>query len=526
MVVYDTLHGRAIRGLLVNKTLLISGLTVKRKIAAILAADVVGYSRLVAEDEEEALTRLASYRAVFDDFIARFGGRIFNTAGDAILAEFHSAVDAVRCGVDLQESLRARNLAYPLSRHMSFRIGITIGDVVERDGDLLGDGVNIASRLESMAPPGGICISRSVYEAVANKLSVKFSDIGKKQLKNIPDPVHAYTLGPEVRATTQAASSPSASSLRLHWGVLAAVVIVGASIAGFMLNQVEQPSKREPAAPAANKASAPSTEANETAAEPSDDTTVSTTEPPETAVEEEPAPPKKVEPAPPKKVEPAPEVEPTPPKSEAPASTTIAISKPPPLPKTDPVVKEALIKRQWSACMEGEEAKRTIMACKAVIDYKISSGAQLALVHQKLGKAQRKDKDVDDAIDSYSESIGLAPSAEVYNDRGIAYFDKREWQKAIDDYTEAIRLDRNFGDAFNNRAWTQYTRGRASLALADANRAVELLPNKAYTWDTRGHINEALKNRGAAIRDYRKALELDSKSAGSRSGLKRLGENP
>src|ERR1700729_1038973 len=151
----------------------------KRKIAAIFAADIAGYSRLVAEDEEETLRRLASYRSVTDDFIAKAGGRIFNTAGDAVLAEFSSAVEAVRCAIDVQESLRTRNLAYPASRQMSFRIGITIGDVVERDGDLLGDGVNIASRLGGIAPPGGLCVARTVYEQVANKLSVEFVDIGE-----------------------------------------------------------------------------------------------------------------------------------------------------------------------------------------------------------------------------------------------------------------------------------------------------------------------------------------------------------
>ncbi|SFJ41403.1 adenylate/guanylate cyclase domain-containing protein [Bradyrhizobium sp. Gha] len=164
----------------------------KRKIAAIFAADIAGYSRLVAEDEEETLRRLASYRLVVDDFIAKAGGRIFNTAGDAVLAEFPSAVEAVRCAIDIQESLRTRNMAYPASRQMTFRIGITIGDVVERDGDLLGDGVNIAARLEGLADVGGICISRAVYEQVANKLSVQFADIGAQEVKNIPTPVHAY----------------------------------------------------------------------------------------------------------------------------------------------------------------------------------------------------------------------------------------------------------------------------------------------------------------------------------------------
>jgi class 3 adenylate cyclase len=164
----------------------------KRKIAAIFAADIAGYSRLIAEDEEETLRRLESYRAVTDDFIAKAGGRIFNTAGDAVLAEFPSAVEAVRCAIDIQESLRTRNRAYPPSRQMSFRIGITIGDVVERNGDLLGDGVNIAARLEGLAEVGGICISRAVHEQVANKLSVQFADMGAQEVKNIPTPVHAY----------------------------------------------------------------------------------------------------------------------------------------------------------------------------------------------------------------------------------------------------------------------------------------------------------------------------------------------
>src|SRR5829696_10195213 len=169
-------------------------LSMKRKIAAIFAADIAGYSRLVAEDEEETLRRLASCRTTIDDFIAKGGGRIFNTAGDAVLAEFPSAVEAVRCAIDIQESLRTRNMAYPPSRQMAFRIGITIGDVVERDGDLLGDGVNIAARLEGLAEVGGICISRAVHEQVTGKLSARFIDIGARKVKNIPAPVHAYVV--------------------------------------------------------------------------------------------------------------------------------------------------------------------------------------------------------------------------------------------------------------------------------------------------------------------------------------------
>ena len=214
----------------------------KRKIAAIFAADIAGYSRLVAEDEEETLRRLASYRQVTDDFIAKGGGRIFNTAGDAVLAEFPSAVEAVRCAIDIQESLRTRNMAYPPSRQMAFRIGITIGDVVERDGDLLGDGVNIAARLEGLAEVGGICISRAVHEQVANKLSVQFADIGAQEVKNIPTPVHAYMVAmrredgtyatPQVKkpAKAQGAAQPN-----WMWPVAVTVVSLAAiGVGGFL----------------------------------------------------------------------------------------------------------------------------------------------------------------------------------------------------------------------------------------------------------------------------------------------------
>ena len=213
----------------------------KRKIAAIFAADIAGYSRLVAEDEEETLRRLASYRPVTDDFIAKCGGRIFNTAGDAVLAEFPSAVEAVRCAIDIQESLRTRNMAYPPSRQMSFRIGITIGDVVERDGDLLGDGVNIAARLEGLAEVGGICISRAVHEQVANKLSVQFADIGAQEVKNIPTPVHAYMVAmrredgtyatPQVKKPVKAAGGAP----NWMWPVAVTVVCLAAiGVGGFL----------------------------------------------------------------------------------------------------------------------------------------------------------------------------------------------------------------------------------------------------------------------------------------------------
>jgi len=242
-------------------------LFMKRKIAAIFAADIAGYSRLVAEDEEETLRRLASYRQVTDDFIAKGGGRIFNTAGDAVLAEFPSAVEAVRCAIDIQESLRTRNMAYPPSRQMAFRIGITIGDVVERDGDLLGDGVNIAARLEGLAEVGGICISRAVHEQVANKLSVQFADIGAQEVKNIPTPVHAYMVAmrredgtyttPQVKKPAKAPGAPQPNWM---WPVAVTVVSLAAiGVGGFLyFTKLETLAPSKVAAPTSVPSPAPS----------------------------------------------------------------------------------------------------------------------------------------------------------------------------------------------------------------------------------------------------------------------------
>jgi len=237
----------------------------KRKIAAIFAADIAGYSRLVAEDEEETLRRLASYREVVDDFIAKAGGRIFNTAGDAVLAEFPSAVDAVRCAIDIQESLRTRNMAYPPSRQMSFRIGITIGDVVERDGDLLGDGVNIAARLEGLAEVGGICISRAVHEQVANKLSVHFADIGAQEVKNIPTPVHAYMVamrredGSYATPQIKKPVSKLAAAPVWMWPLVVAVVSVTAiGVSGFLYNTKLKQTASVAVPPVATPSAAPS----------------------------------------------------------------------------------------------------------------------------------------------------------------------------------------------------------------------------------------------------------------------------
>lgn len=167
----------------------------ERRLSAIFAADVAGYSRLMGADEEGTLASLTGHRRdLFDPAIARHRGRIVKTTGDGLLAEFASVVDAVRCAVEVQTGMAARNTGLDPERRLEFRIGINVGDVVAQDGDIFGDGVNIAARLEGIAEPGGICVSARVYELAGGNVSATFEDIGEQSLKNIARPVQAYRI--------------------------------------------------------------------------------------------------------------------------------------------------------------------------------------------------------------------------------------------------------------------------------------------------------------------------------------------
>src|SRR5262249_979339 len=166
----------------------------ERKLAAILSADVAAYSRLMAEDEERTLQTFRAHKEVFEKLVQLHRGRVFNTAGDAILAEFGSAVEAVRCATEIQAALRTRNDQLSSERQVNFRIGVNLGDVIVQGGDLLGDGVNVAARLQGVVEPGGICISGSVYDQVLNKLSLSFKPLGELSYKNLPQPVRTFAI--------------------------------------------------------------------------------------------------------------------------------------------------------------------------------------------------------------------------------------------------------------------------------------------------------------------------------------------
>src|SRR6201981_1434361 len=190
-----------------------------RKLAAILAADVVGYSRLTGADEDRTLARLRALRSdLIDPTLAVHKGRVVKRTGDGALVEFRSIVDAVRCAIEVQNGMVERNAGLPPERRIEFRIGIHLGDVVEEsDGDLMGDSVNIASRLEGIAKPGTICLSEDAYRQVKSRLELQVADLGPTQLKNIDRPIRAYSLQVGVPAKPKPATSAKPREPKARW---------------------------------------------------------------------------------------------------------------------------------------------------------------------------------------------------------------------------------------------------------------------------------------------------------------------
>src|SRR5580765_5761564 len=184
-------------------------MTETRKLAAILVADIVGFSRLTASDEDRTLARVRALRSdLVDPTIAVHRGRVVKSTGDGVLAEFRSVVDSVRCAIELQAGMIERNSGLPPERRIDVRIGIHVGDVVEEaDGDLMGDGVNIAARLEGIAKPGAICLSEDAYRQVKARLDLAVTDLGQTELKNIADSIRVYSLQVGVPAQAKPAAT-------------------------------------------------------------------------------------------------------------------------------------------------------------------------------------------------------------------------------------------------------------------------------------------------------------------------------
>ena len=200
---------------------------VEHKLAAILSADVVDYSRLMAEDETKTVNRLTAYRTEITNLVGEHRGRIVDFTGDNFLAEFPTATDAVEAAAEIQRVIKARNAAVPEGRAMEFRMGVHLGEVRVEGERIYGDGVNIAARLEGLAEPGGTCISATVLEQIRRKLEFDFDDLGDQAVKNIPDPVHAYLLRERAaEAPARAKAAPGERPRRLRTVLVATAAVL------------------------------------------------------------------------------------------------------------------------------------------------------------------------------------------------------------------------------------------------------------------------------------------------------------
>ena len=205
-----------------------------RKLTAILSADVAGYSRLMQDDEAATVATLESYKQAFFDLIKQHRGRVVDSPGDNLLAEFASVVDAVQCAVAVQKEFHAHNAELPEHRRMLFRIGVNLGDVIEEGDRIYGDGVNIAARLESLAEPGGICVSKTAFDQIETKLPMGYEYLGKQPVKNIAKPVGAYRVVLESRITEKkvAAEKPKSPARKpLIYGLIGVLVMLMAAVA-------------------------------------------------------------------------------------------------------------------------------------------------------------------------------------------------------------------------------------------------------------------------------------------------------
>jgi len=232
----------------------------KRKLTAILSADVAGYSRLMAEDETLTVKTIASYREIIASLIKQHRGRVVDSPGDNVLAEFSSVVDAVQCAVAVQNEIQTRNAELPDKRKMEFRIGINLGDVIDEEDRIYGDGVNIAARLEALADPGGICVSKTAFDQIGTKLPLGYEYLGEKPVKNIPKPVGAYRVLMKPEAAGKVIGEKRKEKRRMTLAAMIVLLIGFAGLAGWYLyiqksKQVEAASVDKMAYPLPDKPS-------------------------------------------------------------------------------------------------------------------------------------------------------------------------------------------------------------------------------------------------------------------------------
>ena len=207
----------------------------KRKLTAILSADVVGYSRLMRDDEEATVRDIAAHRILINEIIQQHHGRVIDSPGDNILAEFASVVDAVNGAIKIQDGIKKSNTDTPKDRRMEFRIGINLGDVIEEEERIYGDGVNIAARVEGLAAGGGIAISGTVYEHIKEKLSLGYHYLGEQEVKNISEPVRVYRLLTEPADAGKLIGEKPSKPKTLRWAASGVIALIVAVVGAFVV---------------------------------------------------------------------------------------------------------------------------------------------------------------------------------------------------------------------------------------------------------------------------------------------------
>ncbi len=465
---------------------------VKRKLTAILSADVKGYSRLMGEDEEQTVRTLNAYRGIMRSLIQQHRGRIVDAPGDNVLADFVSVVDAVQCAVEIQQVLRAKNAVLPEDRRMEFRIGINLGDVIEEGDSIYGNGVNIASRLEGLAEAGGICISGSAYEQIENKLPLRYDYLGEHQVKNIAKPVRVYRAQIEPEAATER-KAKSRQWQVATMGLVIGVVVVAAAIMiwKFYISPAPQPeiaSKGKITAPLPEKPL--------------------TTVPPSREV----VPKEKITPPTPKKV----------PKLAVPPAPKVEV--------TDERSLENIRKTQEQSKDWEEMRKKTEEALKEIEKLKkeIGKGEGDKVSQEKYAKAVNKldavdwfkkgyalrysDKNNQEAMKAFDKAIEIDPDfARAYAGRAAIYNDWEQPQQALRESEQAIKLDPNLAWGFNTRGWAHIGLLNPQKAIEDLNKAIELDPNYASAYVHRSWAYFMLKKYHQSLDDANKATEIDPK---------------
>jgi class 3 adenylate cyclase len=464
-----------------------------RRLTAILAADIAGYSALMSANEIETVSSLKGHQSVVLPMVAGFEGRIIDTAGDGILAEFPSVLNAAKCAVSIQEVMKERNAAVPPDRRMQFRIGINQGDVLFDEHRIFGDGINIAARLEGLCDPGDICISGKVYDEIRERFEVQYEDIGPQKLKNIANPIRVYKIrvagaakkpvqgqvAPHAASVSMPPLSNSPSVQRNVWIATAAIAIllIGAGAAWWTL-PLGQSSERPETIRQPVVASAPATSTEQSFRPSGGRAEADAGRENIQLVSPDPEPP-----VPSTATKSIASLEPAPP---------AAATAPPQRVETDAASGKFIV-----AAVPNEAARPV-------------SPPPLAIPPQPLpptNVAKPENKPADSSWDVAALARQGQQSAKD-NDysRAKLYFD------------EILRIQPKNVEALNNRCWVSAILGDLTSALKDCDTALQLRPNYIDAFDSRGFVKLKSGAPRDAIDDYDAALRLQSQKASSLYG--------